>query len=315
MSDNVLALFGGNALPAHLRNNKDELTSKLAGPPAGIKRISIRGSVFRLMDGSQEIAAKDERYMDFVVVAASDINRTYYPGQYNEAEKTKPVCWSNDGRLPASEVAEPQAKSCATCPRAVKNAEGRAACRFSQRLAIALPNDTDPDAVYQLSVPAASIFGKEETANGTSLQHYGRQLAGHAVPVSAVVTRATFDTRSATPKLMFKAVSALNAADFEHYKEIGAGEDAARAVAFTVSQADGVSDAEEFAPAPTQAPAPAPARAAQRRAPAPVAEAPAPVAESEDIPEPIVRKASPTPAPAPVAESGVADLLEEWGDE
>ena len=58
---NDLSLLGGN-LPAHLQGQLDETTKALMGSSGGgtsIKRISIRGSVFRMLDGGKEIAKNE----------------------------------------------------------------------------------------------------------------------------------------------------------------------------------------------------------------------------------------------------------------
>jgi hypothetical protein len=143
-----LTTFNPSQLPSFAR--KGELSSiakALTGGGTGgtsMKRISTKGGVFRLIAGGKEVAAIEDRHLDVVIVnAAPKVSRTFYAGQFVEGQATAPNCWSADGDLPDASVAEPQSKSCATCPQNVKGSgQGDSrACRFSQRLAVVLAND------------------------------------------------------------------------------------------------------------------------------------------------------------------------------
>ena len=64
---NELAIFS-NDLPDYLKEvGVDEMTKALAGN-TGMKRISIRGGVFRMMVNGEEIAKNENRSMNVVVV-------------------------------------------------------------------------------------------------------------------------------------------------------------------------------------------------------------------------------------------------------
>lgn len=242
---NGMTLFkDGNQLPAYLKNREmDAVTKSLMGGGSTAKRISIKGGVWRLMSGGKEIAVNEDRAMNFVVVnAAPKVGRTYYTGTFDpDAEKAAaPACWSADGDAPDKSVEEPQATTCATCPQNIKGSgqgESRA-CRFSRRLAVVLENDLKGD-VFQLSLPAASIFGDGENGK-LPLNAYVKFLAGFNVPVTAVVTEARFDTNAATPKLTFKAARPLSEEEFEACQQAGQSAAAKQAIALTVSQQDGV---------------------------------------------------------------------------
>jgi MoaA/NifB/PqqE/SkfB family radical SAM enzyme len=55
-------------IPAYLkRAGMDDLTKSLAGN-TGLKRISIRGGVFRMMVNGEEIAKNEGRAMNIVIV-------------------------------------------------------------------------------------------------------------------------------------------------------------------------------------------------------------------------------------------------------
>ena len=156
------------SLPAHLQSLElDDTTKALMGSGgSGSKRISIEGGVWRLLVNGKEIAQKEERNLNVVIVAASSkVARTYYAGTYKKGVSAPPDCWSANGDYPDKSVEAPQATGCANCPQNIKGSgqgEGRA-CRFSQRIAVVLDNDVGGD-VFQLVLPSTSIFGEGEAA-------------------------------------------------------------------------------------------------------------------------------------------------------
>lgn len=215
MSEVALFIDKNAVIPAHLKQGVDDLTRSLAGG-SGTKRISIRGSVFRMIVDGQEVAKNEDRSMDVVIVNGAEFtSRTYYAGTYQEGQTSGPDCWSNDGKTPDSRAENPQSVSCATCPQNIAGSgQGNSrACRFSRRLAVILANDTENSEVYQLVLPAQSIFGK--SADGKMpFQQYVTFLAGHNLSIRSVVTRMSFDTNSATPKLTFRAVKPLEEKEY-----------------------------------------------------------------------------------------------------
>jgi hypothetical protein len=301
-----LALLS-KGLPAHLRQlgGLDDMTKALMGGSGGGggKRISIKGGVWRMVVDGKEVAKNEERSMNVVIVAAAPkVSRTYYEGTYNEGEVTSPACWSADGELPDATAKSPQGKSCATCSQNIKGSgQGDSrACRFSQRLAVVLENDVAGD-VYQLTLPAQSIFGAGE-AGKWPLQTYAKMLGSKGAPISSVVTEMRFDTNSATPKLTFKPARFLETEEFTQAVEQGKSPDAVKAITMTVAQTDGVKDSgEKFEDAPPVAKAPAKKVAA-------------PVVEEEEIAEP-VKRPSKKDEEAPAAKKDLSKLLDEWDDE
>ena len=241
MSNDLAMLDVG--LPAHLKALELDDTTKalMGGGSGGSKRISIEGGVWRLLVNGKEIAQKEERNLNVVIVAAAPkVSRTFYAGVYKKGQSTAPDCWSANGDYPDSSVKEPQAKSCATCPQNVKGSgqgEGRA-CRFSQRLAVVLDNDIGGD-VFQITLPSTSIFGEGE-AGKWPLQMYAKMIGGKGVPITAVVTEMRFDTASSTPKITFKPVRFLEANEITQAIEQGKTDAALKAIAMTVAQTDGV---------------------------------------------------------------------------
>lgn len=208
MSD--LSLFNPAKLPAYLKGiTMDETTRNLMGGDS-VSRISIRGGVFRKIVNGEEVMQNDDRAMNVIIVkSATSVHRTFYAGTYKEGENAAPDCWSSNNETPDAIVRNPQSPKCATCPQNIKGSgQGDSrACRFTRRLAVVLDNDISGD-VMQLALPAQSIFGKGEKGK-LPLEAYVKFLAGHNLPVTAVVTEMRFDTTSATPKLTFKPVRPL----------------------------------------------------------------------------------------------------------
>ena len=258
MSDIALFSQGGNSLPAHLRNLELDATTKaLMGGGGNGKRISIKGGVFRMVVGGKEVAQNDDRAMNVVIVrSAEKTSRSYYAGTYVEGQNAAPDCSSNDGVAPDKGVKNPQSTNCQNCPQNIKGSgqgESRA-CRFSQRIAVALENNLSGD-VYQLSLPGQSIFGTGDNGK-MPLQQYAKFLGGHGIPVTAVVTEMRFDTSSATPKLTFRAVRPLSVEELAESKAQGESADALNAVTQTVQQVDGTAPKASPFMEPEAAPAP-----------------------------------------------------------
>jgi len=293
MSEMTLFSKGGNTLPAHLKNLQLDATTKaLMGGSGGTggKRISIRGNVFRMMVDGKEIAQNEDRAMNIIIAAANaNVSRNYYAGTYQEGQAMAPTCWSNDGVTPDIKAEQPQASKCASCQQNIKGSgQGDSrACRFTQRLAVLLENDIRGD-IYQLSLPAQSIFGAAENGK-MPLQSYAKFLGSHGLPVTAVVTEMRFDTASATPRLTFKAVRPLNEEELAMAQDKGQSAEAKSAIAATAAQMDGA----------TKISAPA--------VEVPKAE---PKVEAE-----AVETAEPTKRAKKAAPKDVADILDDWAEE
>lgn len=203
---------------SYLKGVNDTLTATISGGTGG-KRISIKGGFFRMMVAGQEVATAENRYLNIVFVDASpNISRTYYKGTYQEGVTTSPECWSDDGMKPDSNCEAKQASNCVDCPMNIKGSgQGDSkACRYSQRFAVVLEDDLSGD-VYNLTLPSTSIFINKQNADQTkmSLQQYTRMLAGHGLPISAVVTKMAFDVKSSTPKMIFSADRPLTEEEYK----------------------------------------------------------------------------------------------------
>jgi hypothetical protein len=157
--------------------------------------------------------------------------------------------------------------------------------------------------VYQIILPATSIFGKGQGTQQLPLEAYARMLHGNRVGVDSVVTKMEFDTDSSTPKLVFSPSRFLE----EHEQAIvdcqADTPEAENAIGLNAYQMDTGAPA-IAAPKPTT-PVEAPA------APKPSGFQPVAVVDEEEaIPEPV--KAKPVDADARSAK--IANVLDAWGD-
>lgn len=316
MSNITLFKQGNIALPDYLRE-PDDVTKMLAGGSGG-KQISIRGGVWRMIVGGEEVAKNEDRAMNFVVLAVNPhTNRTFYADEYEDGKTVDPTCWSNDGVTPNEEVpaAQRQSATCASCPQNVAGSgEGNSrACRFSRRLAVALENDIEGN-VYRLQLPAKSIFGKPE-GDKMPLQAYAKFLAGHGVPITGVVTEARFDTSEAVPVLRFRAVRPLTREEWTAAKAAAASDDAQRAIEFKMVVRERKSDESASAAAYAEdAPKP-------KTKPALFGGAAIPARDEGEgeggaaIEEPVKRQPKKAAPAVPPKASSAADLLRAWGED
>ena len=296
---NMTLFNSGASLPDYLRNPEDDITKSLAGQ-SNSKSISIKGGVWRMMSGGEEIARNEDRAMNVVIVAAAKTNsRTFFIGKYEEGKDVGPTCWSADGVKPNDEVPAEQRQFsvCATCPQNIEGSgDGKTrACRFSRRMAVSLENDIGGD-IYRLHLPAKSLVGKPVDGK-MSLQAYANFLAGHGVPISGVVTEMRFDTAEAVPVLRFKAVRPLTREEWELSKAQGASDDARRAVEF------------KFAVKSDKIPA-LPVAFTQSAAAVEVAQVAAP---AEEVAEPVKRTKKVVVPEVPTEKPNVSEILSDWG--
>ena len=307
---NDIAIFKGG-LPAYLKDAVDPVTSSLAGGTGGgMRRISIKGGVFRELVGGEEVRLSEERAMNIIIInAAPHVSRTYYDKTYTEGVVLSPACWSADGQRPDESAEKKQSLTCLNCPQNIKGSgqENSRACRHQRRLAVIIEGDENEN-VYQLVLPAKSIFGDGEK-NKMPLNAYAKFLQNNGVPIIGVVTEMRFDTSSATPKVTFKPVRPVTSEEYETVQRLMKSDDAIKAITMTVAQTDNVkTHNEEFEQAQPKA---------KNAIAKPKVAEPEPQAEEFEESEPEVEqpKKVATKKPAPVVqESSLGDLVNEWDD-
>ena len=243
MSDMTLFEGTNSLVSSDLFKSLQEADDNLAGGGGGggSNRISLRGGRFRQMVSCEQVNVKSDGILNVVIINAAKLSRTFYQGAYDPENPAPPACWSPDTQKPAAEVpaATRQASRCMDCPQNIKGSgqgESRA-CRYNQRVAVMLEGEFDT--VYQLQLPATSIFGEAKDGK-MGMQAYAKYLKAHKTPSIAVLTQMYFDENSDTPKLFFKPVRPLTEEELQQAVSMKDSEDAIKAITLTVSQTDKV---------------------------------------------------------------------------
>jgi hypothetical protein len=278
MSNEVSIFKNGGAVPAHIKNKElSETTKALMGGGTSVRRISLKGNIFRMVVGGQELAKNEDRAMNIIIAAAAPkTSRQFYTGTYQEGVAAIPACWSNNGEQPDITSESPQSANCANCPKNIAGSgqgQGRA-CRFVHRLAVVLENDVSGGEIYELSLAATSLFGKGETTKMPLFQ-YVKLLGSNGMDITDVVTEMRFDTDSATPKMIFRAVRPLDVSELEAIAVHGSSPESKMAIKASYSPvAKKLNDGEELTfvqptakVAPTQASADEPVVREKKSAP------------------------------------------------
>ena len=295
-----VATFKEN-LPAHLQNVElDDFTKAFTSSGGSVKRISLRGRVFRLVDGGKEIAKNTDNYLDVVIVNGTrTVQKTYYGSEYNPDETSIPTCWSSDGERPDADATQPQHTRCKECPQAIKGSSGagRAACKFSLRLAVVMRNNVGGD-IYQLVLPQKSIFGQGDISRMPFLQ-YAKYVGSAGYNLNMLTTRMSFDTDSDVPKLFFSNTEFLDVEAHQLAREQGQSQIAINAGKLSFTKK---ASAEPQLPR-LVAPAGSAAAIAKQQADA-------------EIPEPVKREpAKKAAAATPQPKQKLQELVDEWGDD
>lgn len=218
---NQLTAFApfGDQLPAFLVQAYEAQTNSdlTAHASVSFPVISIKGKVFtKVSDGTREIIANPKdpdspatAILAVIVKSSPYKSKVFYANGYNpdaSGDDAKPTCFSNNGKTPDASISSPQCKTCAACKwnmfgtsRGDNGSVGKGkACSDSVRIAIC--TISDPDTVYMLRVPAASI---------KNLGAYGTVLRTRRTPYNSVVTKISFDVNEATPRLMFEPAGVI----------------------------------------------------------------------------------------------------------
>ena len=244
MAYDLIPISDLSNVPDYVRGDgPSELTKSLMrSGGSNIKRISIRGRVFRCVINGEEVAKNKSGYMDVIILnVAPNYNRTYYEGAYDpKAEAKPPRCWSSDSKYPAKDVQNPLASECDSCPMNIKGSgQGDSrACRMKRRMAVALATDLD-SGVFQIELPGASIFGKGDGEHMPANQYF-RYVGSQNYNIERVVTRMYFDDDADNPKLFFTVVAFPSQKMLPKLAELINSDEAREAVDFQVFQTDAV---------------------------------------------------------------------------
>ena len=224
MSKSQVIPFESANLPAFLQETFGLTNDLLVSGGGGYPTVSIKGKVFTLKRGDEKTLITDSndepaRSLEVVILkagpAGDKLSKVYYASGYTEGSDAKPLCYSNDGIAPGVNATEPQAKTCATCPKNIwgshvsEDGKKGKACSDSKRLAIAPAGQVNDPMLMR--VPAASL---------KALTAFGQQLAKRGVPYQAVVAKIGFDYSVAHPALTFKPVGFVDESTLMEIKEV-----------------------------------------------------------------------------------------------
>jgi len=335
------------AIPAHISalfDDDSNIEERVSIPSLGYEgkvwQISLNGEKTKLVKRNEEGDEEPLATMRVVVLDyAKRRGRAYYEGAYDPGKIGKPICASDDGITPNSNITEPQHPKCEGCQWSVKGSkvseQGKAVTACSQHRMIAVVPSTKLDFTpLRLKIAITSDYDKQspelEAQGWFGFSNYIDLLRAKGVQHTAgLVTKMKFDPNAAYPKVMFAAdrwltpeevlvvsktikSDAVKALVEPHVlsNEAKAHQVADSTAGITASQ---VAEAVEEAPAPKAAPRAAP-KAAPKAAPAPApakpAAAPKMLMDDDEAP------AKPaTPKVSATVPEDLTSLLAEWGED
>jgi len=192
---------------------QSKLLDKMGSSGGSLRRIGLNtNGTFKRIVGGEQIGKAVPHQLDIIIVdLLAEPSRQFYGSKYDpSAAATLPDCWSNDGKTPDIKATGRPASSCVACPKNVEgsgdNGKGRA-CRYLRRIAALVVGDSSGE-VYQMQIPAGSLFGKG-TDNVHPFENYKKFLLANGEAVDTVVTRVMYDLDADTMKLKFTPVRLL----------------------------------------------------------------------------------------------------------
>lgn len=301
---NDLTIFG-TPMEGNFVRRESRYKDRMSGGGSTMRRIKLsNGRDFTRVVNGEEIGNPVEKQLDVIIVGWLDEpSRKFYAGAYDpNAKGVTPDCWSNHGDKPEPTSKNPQSRTCMECPQNVKGSgEGdRKACRYERRVAVLVVGDPSGD-VYQMAIPAASLFAANE-GNVYGFQGYRKFLHANNEAFDTVVTSIIYDRKVPTIKVGFKATRFLTPEEAELVDRAQDDPTTERYTMLSVGTIDGSAKA-IAAPAPVAAIAAAPTVAPSN-----------PFGDDEEEEVPIKRAAKKeTVAAAPKPE--LTDVLGEWLDD
>lgn len=208
---NLTIFADASSVPTVRRQSK--LLDKMGSSGGSLRRIGLNtNGTFKRIVGGEQIGKAVPHQLDVIVVdLLAEPSRQFYAAKYDpNAQATLPDCWSNDGKTPDAKAAGRPASSCVACPKNVEgsgeNGKGRA-CRYLRRIAVLVAGDPSGE-VYQMQIPAGSLFGKG-VDSVHPFESYKKFLLANGEAVDTVVTRVMYDLDADTMKLKFQPVRHL----------------------------------------------------------------------------------------------------------
>jgi hypothetical protein len=208
------------AIPAHVGNFFDEESNVLER--ATIPSLGVKGKVWAIsLNGETTNLTKevdgDEVPLSVMRVVVLDYaqrrGRSYYEGNYDPANTSKPKCWSDDGISPSTGVAEPQASKCASCPMSVKGSKitdtSKATTACAQhRILVVVPANKLDFAALRFKIAVTSDYdGQSPELEAQGWYAFNNLLdlmrSKGVQHTAALVIKMKFDPNAAYPKVIF----------------------------------------------------------------------------------------------------------------
>jgi len=208
------------AIPADLAAAFGGVETNMSGGEQA-PHISIKGKVWKMVkEGSEKplmttVDGEPTPMPTIKVVILNQIpkrSRVFFPKDYEEGTNVQPSCWSINGDTPSSEVPEPVANTCASCPNSIKGSKvtengQTTACSQNKRICV-IPSNKPEATALLVKLPVTSLWENspsEEAQGWFSYDNYLKYLKANGVAHTAmVVTTMKFDANVSYPKVMFK---------------------------------------------------------------------------------------------------------------
>lgn len=315
---NQLAVIGGGP-PAIAQQRKSSLNDAAqANVQSSFATVSYKGKIWKIKYRGEDLVLKDDRglpqqALDVVVIGvASGISKQYYGKGFVEGDSAAPDCFSVNGVTPDASAPKKQCATCSICPmnqwgsKITEQGTKAKACQDSRRIAVVPDGDLENEGFggpVMMRLPPTTL---------ANFAQYGSMLNKRNAGMEFVVTRMTFDTDVAYPKVKFEPVRWLDQG--EAITIVGNG-DAIEGVMNNPLIERMLNEAvEEVAHDPAGAASGVGGQADPLATGGPAAvftqPTPAAVATQPTVAPPV---ATPTPTPAPVAEPAVAPAATKRG--
>lgn len=181
--------------PAYLQAPNQSVLAKAAAGLGIIQppRISLVDDRFTVIqaNGQRHPQILPALTLDVIVVGANaGVSHIYYDGPYDVNSPAAPACFSDNQIGPSKDAMQPQAETCAICPRAVwdqisANGNKVPACNQHKKIAVLVAGGGDT--IYLLSIPPASL---------KVWKAYVAHVGGQGASVEEVITRLSIENKT-----------------------------------------------------------------------------------------------------------------------
>jgi len=192
---------------ARLAKHNSALTVLNGIASGGVDRISIKNSVFTLVDADGTKTEVATRHLDVIILVGNpNVSRQYFEGAYDPTKDSGPDCYSHNGVGPSTGCSKPQNATCEGCQwnqwgSGKKNggspSEGK---RCAERKLLAVSVGVAKGKAYQLNVPTTTLRNLythiKEVCKGTR--------GAYPMEPYDVFTRITFDSTKPGQVLLFQ---------------------------------------------------------------------------------------------------------------